>query len=161
MIFRISQKIGKKIGISPSTCLPMDDNPYLDWSAHIFSAERTQYILITNTSSLYSLIIYGKGINSDNKFLQMAFSEMRELMADDNNQFLFERLIAPNTGKVSFSKSGDKRVIGSMNDLIHHAKYYLTEGNLSPYDVTLRLNEILMSYLKYNSPRNAFKTLKV
>ena len=147
MIFRLSQKLGKKIGVTPSNCLSLDNNPFIDWSAHLLTADRTQYILITNTYSLYSIVMYGRGITDSNKFLQMAFSQMRELMNDDENQFIYERLIAPNTGRISFSKAGGRRVLGSMNDLIQHAKYYLPKRELSPYDVSFRLNNLPMSYL--------------
>ena len=51
-----------------------------------------------------------------------------------------------------------------MNDLIKHAAYWLAEGNESPFDVGLRLNDIPMSALAsggsaYGKPREAFKAL--
>ena len=32
---------------------------------------------------------------------------------------------------------------------------------MSPFETSLQVNETLMSYLKYNNPREAFRTLKV
>jgi hypothetical protein len=55
MILRLSGKIAKKIHVKPAAVLPADSNPYADWSTHVFLAARTQYILVTNTASLYSL----------------------------------------------------------------------------------------------------------
>jgi hypothetical protein len=51
-----------------------------------------------------------------------------------------------------------------MNDLIKHAAYWLAEGDQSPFDVGLRLNEIPMSALAstdspYGKPREAFRAL--
>ena len=54
MIVRVSAKLGKKIDLSPDRVLPAHPNPFADWSSHLFRADRTQYILITNTASLYS-----------------------------------------------------------------------------------------------------------
>jgi hypothetical protein len=48
MIFRLSQKLAKKLKEGTLPPLPLDENPYADWSAHLFTADRTQYILLTN-----------------------------------------------------------------------------------------------------------------
>lgn len=161
MIFRLTQKLTKKIKISPSRCLPLDRNPFTDWTAHLFTAQRAQYIIVTNTQSLYSMVMYGRGISDDNQFLQMTLSYMREFMADDSNEFLFRRLIAPRTRDISFSKTGDRRVLGSINDLVFHAKIHLVEGEMSPFDVSLRLNDIPMSFLGYNNPKEAFTAMRL
>ena len=42
---------------------------FADWSAHLFTAERTQYILISNTASLYSMVMFGRGITDDCRFI--------------------------------------------------------------------------------------------
>jgi hypothetical protein len=62
MIFRLSQKLATKIKEVTLPALPLDDNPFADWSAQLFVADRTQYVLLSNTQSLYSTVIYGKGI---------------------------------------------------------------------------------------------------
>jgi len=43
MIFRLSQKLNKKIKAGPLKAVPLDDNPYADWSCHLFTADRAQY----------------------------------------------------------------------------------------------------------------------
>jgi hypothetical protein len=55
MIFRLTHKLAKKIRIAPLQNLPPDRNPFIDWTAHLFTAERVQYLIVTNTTSLYSL----------------------------------------------------------------------------------------------------------
>ena len=161
MIVRLTAKLGKKIGVSPSRSLPPDANPFADWSAHLFTAERVQYIIITNTASLYSMVMYGKGITDDCTFLQRVTSYMGEFLRDDGHAFIFEKLIAPETARVSFSKTLNRAVTGSMNDLVFHGKILLIEGELCPYDVSFRLNEMPMSYLKYVCPRMAFAALQI
>ncbi|QDT48902.1 hypothetical protein Pan258_29490 [Symmachiella dynata] len=42
MIIRLSQKLAKKIKADPLVTVPLDENPYADWSAHLFTADRTQ-----------------------------------------------------------------------------------------------------------------------
>lgn len=159
MIFRLSRKLAKKLKEGSLPSLPLDENPCADWSAHLFTADRTQYIIVTNTKSLYSVVMYGKGITDDSRFIERALSNIREFMEDDGQAFVYRRFIAPASGKVRFGKALNRSVIGSMNDLVYHAKMWLTEGSLSPYDTGFHLNEIPMSPLGYQNPREAFRKL--
>jgi len=148
MILRLSQKLAKKLKTGSLSPLPPDENPYADWSANLFTADRTQYILFTNTKSLYSVVMYGKGITDNSLFIRRALENLREFMEDDGQASVYQRLIAPATGSLRFGKALNRSVTGSMNDMIFHAKYWLIEGELSPCDVSFKLNEIPMSALK-------------
>jgi len=160
MIFRLTHKLAKKIGIVRLKFLPLNCNPYIDWTAHLFTAERVQYIVVTNTTSLYSLVMCGRGITDDNEFIQRTLSFMRDIMTDNGCEFIFRRLIVPHTGRIRFSKATNRRVIGSMNELIFEAKLYLVERQLSPFETSRKINETPMSYLGYNSPKEALRQLK-
>jgi hypothetical protein len=156
MIFRLSQKLNAKIKAGTMAVLPLSENPFEDWSAHLFVADRTQYILVTNTKSLYSTVIYAKGITSDSRFIDRALSGVREFMEGDGQAFVYRQFIVPACGTVRFAKALDRSVTGSMNDLIFMATVHLTEGELSPFDVGFKLNETPFSALKYDNPRAAF-----
>jgi hypothetical protein len=160
MVIRLSQKLATKIKTAPTRVLPLDENPLADWSAHFFIADRAHYILITNTASLYSTVLHGRGIASEDAFLSRGLSQIRECMTDDGLEFLYQQFVAPATRTVRFSKALNRSVIGSMNDLTLGAKAWLSEGELSPYDVSFRLNETPMSALGYSNPREAVKSLK-
>ena len=167
MILRLSQKLCTKIKAGSLKTLPLDENPFADWSAHLFVADRTQYILVSNTKSLYSTVMYAKGINDDGTFIARALSNLGEFTADDGQQFVYRRFIAPASGTVRFAKALDRAITGSMNDLINHATAWLIEGELSPYDVGFKLNDVLLSAIapskteKYGNLREAFKALHV
>lgn len=159
MILRLSQKVTKKIKTVPTLVLPLGKNPFADWSVHAFTADRAHYLILTNTASLYSTVMHGAGVSSDNLLLDRGLSSIRELMVDDGLEFTYRRFIAPSTGQIKFSKALNRSVTGSMNDLVFHAKMWLTERGLSPHDTSLELNEMPMSVLDYANPREAFKTL--
>ena len=165
MIFRISHKLNAKIKAGPLPLQPLDENPFADWSAHLFAADRTQYILLSNTRSLYSTVMYGKGITDDRRFIERALSSLRESMEDDRQAFVYRRFIAPASSTVGFARALDRAVTGSMNELIVHATALLVESELSPFDVGFRLNEVLLSALgtsgreKYGTPRGAFRSM--
>ena len=55
-----------------------------------------------------------------------------------------------------------------MNDLINHAKVWLTEGEMSQHDVGFKLNDVLLSALAtekaqdgYGKPVDVFKQLAI
>jgi len=159
MILRLSAKLGKKIKTTPTVLLPVDPKLYADWSANLFTAARFQYILISNTVSLYSIVIFGAGITDKNKLLTRMINSMEELMRQDGDEFIFDLLIAPFASTLLFSKALNRAVIGSMNDLVFQSKVFLIEGCMSPFDVSKKLNETPMSYLKYSNPRDEFKKM--
>jgi len=164
MIFRLSQRLNAKIKAGALRALPLHENPLADWSAHLFVAGRAQYLLLSNTRSLYSTVMYGKGVTTDSHFLARALGGIREFMEADGQAFAYRRFIVPATASVRFAKALDRSVTGSMNDLIKHATYWLAEGDQSPFDVGFRLNDIPMSALAsggsaYGKPREAFRAL--
>lgn len=161
MILRLSQKLAQKLKIAPKAVAPPDGDPYADWSAHVFTAARTQYIILTNTPSLYTMLMPGKGITDDSEFIDAAMSRMREFMVGDGMEFIFRKFVVPASGAVVFSKALNRSVTGSMNDFIFQAKYLLVEHDLSPSEVSRQLNEVPMGALRYRHPRDVFKGLRI
>jgi len=161
IIFRLSQKLANKIKEAPAQSLPLDANPFADWSCHLFAADRTQYIILTNAPSLYSAVMHGRGITGDSDFIGRALECIRDVMVDDELEFIYQRFIAPASGTVRFSKALNRSVIASMNDLVYHAKMWLVERELSPCDASFHLNEIPMAPFNYRNAREVFKSLAV
>jgi hypothetical protein len=165
LIFRPSHKLNSKIKAGRLPAQPLSENPFADWSAHLFVAVRMQYILLSNTKSLYSTVLYGKGITDDNRFIERALGSLREFMEHDGQESVYRRFIAPASGSVRFARVLDRAVTGSLNDLIVPATAWLVEGELSPFDVGSSLNDVLLSTLaaseeeKYGTPRGAFKSM--
>jgi hypothetical protein len=161
MIFRLTEKLKTKIKAGTLSALPLDENPFADWSAGSFLVRRTQYILLTSTKSLYSTVLPGKSVTDETTFIERALNSLREFMEGDDQGAAYERMIAPATGTVRFATALNRSVTGSMNDLTKHAAYWLAAGDVSPFDIGTRLNEIPMSALKhdgssYGLPRDVF-----
>jgi hypothetical protein len=121
MIFRLSQKLNAKLKVGTLATLPLDENPFADWSAHLFLAGRVQYILLTNTKSLYSLVMYGKGITDSSVFIDRAMTSIREFMEFDGLGLVYRRQIVPDAANVRFAKALDRSVTGSMNEFVKFA----------------------------------------
>lgn len=164
MIFRLSQKLSDKIKAGTLATLPLDENPFVDWSAGLFLVERSQYILVTNTKSLYSTVLPGKGVTDEKTFIKSALSSLGEFMEADGQEGVYERLVAPSSGSVQFAKALNRSVTGSMNDMAKHAAFWLAAGDVSLVEIGSRLKGIPMSALKHDGsthgfPRDAFKAM--
>jgi hypothetical protein len=121
--------------------------------------QHTQFIILTNTASLYSLLLHERGITNDRQFVREALRSMEEFMTLDANEIMYDNFIEPESKIMYFSKIIDRRILGSMNDLIFQAMVYLSEGKKSPFDVSFLLNESPMSYLNYSNPKTEFRKL--
>ena len=159
MIFRVSKKLATKLHLECVKSLPLDPNPLADWSAHLFTADRTQYVILTNTATLYSVVTNGRGMASDAEFIERALDCIHELLVHDGLDSIYGRLIAPAPATMQFSTARNRSVTGSMNDLVFHAKVWLTEGGLSPFEASFKLNNVPMGSLDYQYPIEAFKEL--
>lgn len=165
MHFRLTQKLAKKIKepVSLQT-LEIHQNPLADWTANFFTADRTQYIILCNTATMYSCVFYGAGVNNDDKFIKSALQTIRDAMEDEGLEELYLDKIVPETGSIFFGKSLNRSVTGSVTEQINAAKFYLEDPTRAPYQVAERLNGNLLSYLgekkgDYGTPKEAFHTL--
>jgi hypothetical protein len=165
MILRLSQNLSKKIKAGTLKEMPLDENPYADWSCDLFTVDRIQYILVSNTHSLYSCVFYGKGITNEPVFVECVLSNMQKFMADDGQALACQKFVANSDEIASFAKPLNRSIIGSMNDLIGHTVAWLEYGAIAPHDLGFRLNDIPLSALawscsdRYGKPNEAFRRL--
>ena len=109
--------------------------------------------------------MYGKGITDGGVFIDRALSTIREFMKDDEQQFIYQRFIAPASGSVRVAKALDRSVTGSINELVKFATFLLETGDISPHEVGFKLNDVLLSALapgkkdSYGKPNESFKLL--
>ncbi len=109
--------------------------------------------------------MFGKGITDVRRFIERMLATIREFMEDDGQAFAYQRFIASASGSVTFAKSLNRSVTGSMNDLIKFAKHWLSEDDLPPHDVGFKLTDTMLSALAttetpgYGKPNEAFKAM--
>lgn len=160
MVFRLSAKLAAKLHTAPGPPVPLAINPYADWSAHLFTADRTQYLLLSNTAALYSTVCYGRGLTDDGQFLDRAMSHLGEFLREDGFGPVYDRRIVPEAGRVLLCGALNRSVTGSMTELVRLAKYHLVDQAMSPDEASRHLNETPMSRLDYRNPRAAFAALR-
>lgn len=164
MIIRLSQQMSKKVKLPSMVIHEAAANPLCDWAMHLFRFNRLQYLLATNTTSLFSVVIPGRGITDGDTLLNQLFPSMHELHRHAGLEEAFERFIAPNVASVVWSKANNRAVTGSMNQLIYEAQWLLKDSELedsglNPAELSQHLNLSLFSFIKYQRPLEAHRQL--
>jgi hypothetical protein len=160
MILRLSQKLNARIRGGPLGAVPPHENSLLDWFAHVFAVGRAEYVLLSNTASLYSAVLDDTGLRDATRFTERVLGVIRTVLEGAGA----DRVATHTRESAQFAKSLGRSVTGSMNELIAHAVAFLVDGDLPLADVGVRLNDILLSALaggsnKYGRPREAFAAL--
>jgi hypothetical protein len=161
MILRFTEKLSKKLKLGPITKVERDAGPFLEWYANLFTANRTQYILVTEVKSLLSIVMYGRGVVDDNIFINHFLNFLREYLDNKGNRLIFERVIGPSSGQITMSKTASKSILGSMNDMVSMSKFTLEREDVSPMYLTEMINKTPFKAIDYQSPLEAFGNLKV
>jgi hypothetical protein len=161
MIIRLSKKLTLKIKQNDLPVLSPDPNPFLDWHAHVFICNRTQYIMVTNTLSLFSVFMFGAGITHGNKFIEQMGEMLKVILHNIGANLIYQRIIIPNMKNACFAKVCDKKIIGSMNDNIRLAKYVLEADGPHLENLAYRVNKNIHSVTGYEDVTKMFLGMKV
>ncbi len=114
MILRLGNTLARKIKESKLSSSPPDPNPFADWSARLFTAGRSQYILITNTASLYSVVVFGNGMTDRDQLIQSMMDMIRDVMEKDGFNLVFQKWVSFQADHFFLCKSFNRSAIGSM-----------------------------------------------
>ena len=162
MIIRFTDKLAKKLKLGPIT--KIDDytsNPYLEWYANYFTANRVQYIIVTNAASLLTIVMYGRGISDYGLFQEQFISQLGDYLKEIGCELIFDRIIKSDMGPTILSKNIDKSVTGSMTRMIYFLKFKLEANDMSPWDLTEYINTTNFNAIDFQEPIEAFKSLKL
>jgi len=151
MILRLSGKLNTKIKAGKVEFFPQHDDPLMDWSCHVFMLGRIQNILITNTHSLYSCIIPGKGNTKKSSFQKNALNGICRFLEEDGFSEVARKLENLDQGSIRYSKALNRSVTGSMNDYIQCTQYMAQIEDRSLWQHSHYLNKMPMSAIgKYD-----------
>lgn len=159
MVLHFTEKLRKKLRIPELTRADVTAGPHLRWYAHLFTAQRVQYILTTNAASLFSVVVFGRGITDDSDYILRFLSELHDHCDDLDLRLVYQRVIAPHTGTITLAKTSDRSVLGSMNDMVRLCKFRLELDDVSPWDLSQKLNATPFGAIKYGFPKKEFARL--
>jgi hypothetical protein len=138
-------------------------DPLYAWNAQLFYLGRKKCIIVTNKATLYSFVrlnVLKRDLSDLSGFFTNSL--LGQLEADglyDSHEFwrpFFSKLCL-------YKTDNDKRVIGSINELIFQLKVgiaYNSRGLAAPTDTTAAsyLNDAIMGLIKYSTPKEVLRT---
>ena len=162
MIICCTQRAAREFGFAPSQLEPVisdgQDQKNI-WFAHVFFIGRLKCLVLTHNASLFSAIKEGY------KRIDMASPE--ELVKSMIGEALYHVGAPPEVIKkglsdvqeIDYAKATDRRVLGSMNDMIKIYKYERDPRYPSGWDyptAICRINGMPMKMVKYGLPAEVF-----
>ncbi len=84
-----------------------------------------------------------------------------ETLKKDGYEDMAGRIITDKIEIIDVCKTNDRGILGSMNDMIAHSKFYFTDYKMTPSEMSRRLNEMPYSYLKYKNPLEVIKEISL
>lgn len=157
MILHVTDKLRKKLHLPALQRVDESTGAHLRWYGNVFTADRAQYILTTNAASLFSVVVFGRGITDDSKYILRFLSALRDHMEDLDLQHIYQQAFVAGAGAVSFAKTIDRSVLGSMNDMVSICRHRLTLDDVSPWDLSKDLNDTPFGAIEYQYPQKVFR----
>ena len=167
MTICLSNAMADKLGIEITTTAEVEANPLWDWAAHLFRCGRRQYVLVVNTTSLFPVVLEGRGLKNEKTFLNALLPALRDQHRIFDLEAAFDRYIMPTDGSVPpviWSKVGLRQVTGSMNRHIEDARMIVEDAvwdgyEITPQQLSLKLNENIFTMLAYSRPSDAHRRM--
>ncbi|MBE0551686.1 MAG: hypothetical protein IH619_04825 [Ignavibacterium sp.] len=159
MVLRLTRKLADKLKIKSLSEYDDKVSAFDEWYGHMFIADRAQYMLFTNAYSLYSVLFTGKGINDIKTFFETVSYCLSEVLSADGFEIMIGRFITDKIEIIDVCKTNNRGILGSINDMVAHCKFYLTEYQMTPLKISRKLNEMPYSYLKYKNPSDVIKEM--
>jgi hypothetical protein len=160
MIIRLSQKMADKIHLTGLQPLPAQRDLLADWYGHLFVFDRSQYVIVINSATIFTVAFPGKGINTLDKFMKQFDAALEKICGDIMATRLYRKIVASAESSTQTAEAVDKHVTGCMNEQILMAAAILQQGNVNCLNLAKRLNENLQPHLHYLRPREAFLGLE-
>jgi len=155
---QLTKKLSDKLKVD---LVEIDTTKYNDienYHCNLLKFGRDNCVLITNDKTLFSFFIYGlKAV--DFKDFKESISQpiFKILMELGFSQSQFEKVLL-SLENIQYSKTSNRSVISSMNDMKNQIEAYLYSGD-NIYELHRKLNTTPYKYVGYKYPVNLFKEL--
>ena len=150
---KCTAKLLNELGIKP---INEADQPTSlnDWHANLLRLDRKKYVLFTNDQTLYSILVrWTKTLKLSGLLERFKLELFRNLMGEGLSQERIELLLSRHT-QISVTKTNNRSVLGSMNDLTFQIEYMIYRyGGLANSDLTeiiRQTNRTPMKAIKYH-----------
>jgi hypothetical protein len=153
-LIRCTARLLKDLGVKPAN-IPDKPPDIFDWHANMLRLNRKKYVLFTNSQTLYSFLMRWAGRPRPADFQeQFRLKLFQSLMSEGIAEEYIEYMLGGHK-KVTITKTNNRSVLGSMNDLAFQARFMdYVKGGLGDADlheINRELNRNPMSAIKYEN----------
>ena len=156
LTLRLTNKVLKELPLPKSAVLSLPEHGDVleDWYVHVFVHEKRRHLMFTHAGSLVSFVAFGvyqRDMKDLEKIFRREFSRFLTFQRFDQQDILMFQLAL---GDMRLAKTIDRRVTGSMVQLIEHYKWCVSDAyshkGYTPEDYAqYELNRIPLGALKY------------
>jgi len=143
---RCTQKLLKELKVEPEAVNPESLG---SWHANLLLIDRRKCVLLTNDACLYSIFIPGLKKPEFTHFPEVLGQHLfKNLLQEELPQEQIE-IVLNELQSISYTKTNNRRVLGSMNDLTFQIKYQISANggldNADIYEINKDINRTPMS----------------
>jgi hypothetical protein len=166
LLIRCTRKLRQAMAIEAETIATPIATPTTDlteWYADLVGVGAKKIIVFTHASTLFSLVALDVRRLERSKLEEMLLSRLPAILSQIDCRSSGVEAIAQMGGDCCYATTADRRVLGSMNELIRSLKFYIEgNGGIEQSDevvLSLRLSETLMGAIGYERPIDRFRAL--
>lgn len=116
MIIRCARKVAEKIKVVLPAYSPEPLGS--EWYTNLFRYRGQQFLLVTESKSLLSVVVRGRGITSRQPFLTAFRTAIEDYVRARRRGSVLGNQLSFQPGGAAFHTTNNRRVLGSMNDPI-------------------------------------------
>ncbi len=150
-IIRCTKKLLSELKIKNGE-LSQTPNDLNSWHANIFLVDRKKCVIFTHDRTLYSFIVPGLTKPDFQDFKEIFRQRLFKSLAAEGLPRKQIEVFLEDTRSIEFASTNNRRVLGSMNDMVHQAKYQISaEGgplNVDMDKLNHYINQIPMSAIQ-------------
>jgi hypothetical protein len=153
---RCTAKLLKRLGFGNPREPPAPENTLGDWYANILFTRVGHYLILLNERSRLPVLLSARDLHSfERRFLQTLPEILGEIGVPLHQIDRELSLMQP----FHIGRTADRSVLGTLNDFGFLAKHWLSPGDLSLYEVNLRLARTPCQQLQSKFPYKETRSL--
>jgi len=144
MTFCLTQKLSKKV---KQFDLPRTTGYDLGsaWYGNLFRVGNVQYVLLTESLTLYSILLLGRGIVNAESLANAATHIIEERFRENGWIGILGKIISFDNNSATFLAAQDRSVLSSMNEIVRMIKWEIAERPDNLDSLMIWMNTLLLT----------------
>lgn len=143
--FRCTNKVQTQLGIKPNELsdIKEPDSTLGNWYVNLTTIDRRKTFLFVNERTLLSFILYGVKKSHTPEIHEIFLKALTQLLTIEKIGLKKINKIHKEYFDLEFTKTDSRKVLGNMNEIMDHYKYYIySEGGLEYCNLSTIIQKI-------------------